>query len=217
MTTRSTLKQTPVEPTTLEASELKAGKLFAGLAREKQAWMLASLILAAVALVEPFVWLRYLKQEEKAIILDPSGTYYISPVIAFKQATEIQKNIGSLATQCLFSQNPSGYDLEYVIDDLFIGSAKEKVLKNWEEQQMIFKEKNLHQKPEIFSTTVLKAEGEFVLVKVEGQIIRMGSFEGTNFAHSQSLQVQFVLNKNPNLIKSGNYPFIVCDFKYKFL
>jgi hypothetical protein len=192
-------------------------KLFVKLAQEKRTWMAVTALLGIVAIVEPFVILRMLNKEEKAIILDPAGTYYISPVVSFQKAVEIQKNIGNLAVFCLFSLNPTGYDFTEVIEDLFVGPAQEKLSKEWEDNKAVFAEKNLHQKPELFSTTVLKAEANFILVKIEGQVIRVGGFEGAEILHAQPFSVQLILNKNPNLIRSGKYPFTVCDFQYTYL
>jgi hypothetical protein len=192
-------------------------QVFVRLAQEKRIQMAVIIILVITVILEPFIMLKMLNREEKAVILDPSGTYYISPIVRFEKAVEIQKNIGNLAAVCLFSVNPTGYDFEAVIEDLFIGTAKEKLISEWEENKATFAEKKLHQKAEIFSTTVVKAEANFILVKVEGQIIRAGGFESAEILHAQPFTVQFILNKNPNLIRNGKYPFTVCDFQYKFL
>jgi hypothetical protein len=192
-------------------------QVFVRLAQTKRAQLAVIIILVITVIFEPFVILKMLNKEEKAVILDPAGTYYISPIVRFEKAVEIQKNIGNLAAVCLFSVNPTGYDFETVIEDLFIGTAKEKLISEWEENKATFAEKKLHQKTEIFSTTVVKAEAHFVLVTVEGQIIRAGGFEGAEILHAQPFTVQFILNKNPNLIRSGKYPFTVCDFQYKYL
>ena len=89
--------------------------------------------------------------------------------------------------------------------------ALQKLKNDVNAQKDELKAKNIHQKGEVLNLKTGISEGALI-VKIEGQIIAAGSFEGINLSESQKYDLRVIIDKNTNLTEAGLYPFLVSDF-----
>jgi hypothetical protein len=60
------------------------------------------------------------------VVLDPSGTFHVSPLLGFEEATKLHEQHALLACLALFQRNPAGFDFPELLDKLFLPEAPRK-------------------------------------------------------------------------------------------
>jgi len=178
-------------------------------------WFLIAVITLIAAAWERHRLINAMKREERVVILDPAGTYHISPVLQFQNAHELHAQQSTFATVALLGRNPLDFDQPELLNQLFLPEALVKAKSQRNRQAEEFKAKHLHQKPEIGRIDILETRVDSVLTQVTGQLIRNGIFEGKNFSEAIPFTLKFKMLRNPNLVENGRFPTAVKDFKYE--
>jgi hypothetical protein len=209
-----TLLETPVPATAPKIPQAVPNviRLFADHGWEARMWFLVAVVALAAALLEPYFIISAYRTRERVVILDESGTYHISPLLNFEDATKLQTSQTLLACIALFERNPNGYDYPDILEKMFLPDALAQAKTILSEQKTEFHAKQIHQKVEIFKIDILKTRNDQVLVEVEGQLIRVGIFNGQPFTESPTFKAQFTLLRNPNLTANGRFPLAVWKF-----
>jgi len=181
----------------------------------KSFWFLIAAIAIFSAILQPILLIERFKERERVVIIDPAGTYYVSPILEFEEATDLHVAQGTLATKALLQCNPSGFDDEEIIKRLFLPKAVKKTKEFWQEYQTEFEAKQIHQKAEISQLNILETRGEFTLIEVKGQLIRTGAFQDKPFVESLQFRLALKMTRNPDMTKNNRFPTAVIDFKYE--
>jgi len=175
-------------------------------------WFLVAVVALAAALLEPYFIISAYRTRERVVILDETGTYHISPLLNFEDATKLHTSQTLLACIALFERNPNGYDYPDILEKMFLSDALNKAKAILSQQRVEFQAKQIHQKVEIFKINILKTRNDQVLVEVEGQLIRVGIFNDQPFTESPTFKARFTLLRNPNLTSNGRFPLAVWQF-----
>ncbi|MGE9268097.1 MAG: hypothetical protein ACQKBY_08365 [Verrucomicrobiales bacterium] len=178
-------------------------------------WFLIAAIALLIAVIQPLYLVEKFKQRERVVVIDPAGTYYISPILEFKEATSLHVAQGTLATKALLNSNPTGFDDPEILSRLFLTSAQKKAKQFWKDDQPEFEAKKIHQKVEISKLNILETRENFTLIEVKGQLIRAGIFRGRTFVESPQFRLTFQMVRNPDLTQNNRFPTAVTDFKYE--
>lgn len=178
-------------------------------------WFLIAAVVLIAAAWERHRLINAMKREERVVILDPSGTYHISPVMQFQNAHELHAQQSTFATLAFLERNPHDFDQPELLRQLFLAEALAKAKSHRTRQAEEFKAKQLHQKPEIGRIDILETRTDSVLTQVTGQLIRNGIFEGKSFSEAIPFTLKFKMLRNPNLVENGRFPTAVKDFKYE--
>jgi hypothetical protein len=155
------------------------------------------------------------KQRERVVIIDPAGTYYLSPLLQFSEARDLQIQQAELATMAFLERNPKDFDNADLLKLLFLKSALGKAQDERIKESVEFRAKQLHQKAEIGRIDILATRDNEVLAAVTGQIIRSGIFQDKAFAEAFPFTLRLRLIRNPNMALNGRFPTAVGDFKYE--
>jgi hypothetical protein len=185
--------------------------------RDRLAWwwfICAGVILVAAAL-DRYHLVNVFKQRERVVIIDPAGTFYVSPLLKFEDANELHAQQSTLATIALLQRNPKDFDQAEMLKQMFlkVAFAKAQALRSSEDAE--FKAKQVHQKPEIARIDVLETRSDAVLTQVNGQLIRSGIFQEKAFTESIPFTLKLKLQRNPNMVENGRFPTAIKDFKYE--
>jgi hypothetical protein len=209
-----TLIETPVPPTApkLPKATPNVLRLFADHGWAARMWFLVAVVALTAALVEPYLIISAYRTRERVVILDESGTYHISPLLNFEDATKLHTSQTLLACIALFERNPNGYDYPDILEKMFLPDALNKAKFILSQERAEFQAKQIHQKVEIFKIDILKTRNDEVLVEVEGQLIRVGIFNDQPFTESPTFKARFTLLRNPNLTANGRFPLAVWQF-----
>ncbi len=185
--------------------------------RDRLAWfwfIVAGLVLVAAA-IDRFVLVQTFKQRERVVIVDPAGTFYVSPLLKFDEARDLHAQQSTLATIAFLERSPTGFDHDDLLKQMFLKSAYAKAQKLRAAEEPEFKAKQLHQKAEIAKIDILNTRENYVLTKVTGQLIRTGIFQERAFAEAIPFILSLKLIRNPNMVQNGRFPTAVADFKYE--
>lgn len=178
-------------------------------------WFLCALVVLIAAALDRYHLVNAFKQRERVVIIDPAGTFYVSPLLKFDDANELHAQQSTLATVAFLQRNPKDFDNPELLKQMFLKSAHEKAQAQRSSEEAEFKAKQLHQKPEIARIDVLETRTDAVLTKVSGQIVRNGIFQDKAFTEAIAFSLKLKLQRNPNMVENGRFPTAVKDFNYE--
>lgn len=178
-------------------------------------WFCVAVLAVTFAAAQPYFLIAKLKQRERVVIIDPAGTYYVSPLLDFTEAKEFHAQQSTLATKAFLERNPKGFDSPELLKQVFLKYAFDKAQKQIGTEAEELKSKQLHQKVEIAKIDILETREDFVMTQVTGQTIRTGIFEGKAFSEAIPFKLAFKMRRNPDMTKNGRFPTAVSDFKYE--
>ncbi len=215
----STLRQTSV-PKAVRAIPLpkKTDPIRILVDRDRLAWfwfVVAFLVLIGAS-VDRFYLVQSFKQREHVVIIDPAGTYYVSPLLKFEEAKELHAQQSTLAALAFLERNPNGFDHDDLLQEMFLKKAFAKAQYQRTTEDPEFKAKQFHQKAEIAKIDILNTRENYVLTQITGQLLRSGIFEDKTFAEAIPFKLSFKLQRNPNMVQNGRFPMAVVDFKYEY-
>lgn len=185
--------------------------------RDRLPWIWFAIAAAILVLttVERFHLVSQLKKRERIIIIDPSHTYYISPLLEFEEAKDLHAEQATLATLALLERNPKDFDQPELLKKIYLKPAWGKARDLRDKEAPEFRSKQLHQKSEIAKIDILGTRENEVLTRVSGQVIRSGIFQDKAFAEAFPFTLRLRLIRNPDMTANGRFPTGVADFKYE--
>ena len=214
------LRETPVDPTKrlpADASRRPAfspAKLFADHAFAARAWFFVACGAVAFCFIEPYLIINAYRTRERVVVLDGAGTFSVSPLLGFEEAKDLHQAMALWASLALFERNPNGFDYPDMLQRLFLADPFRKAQGDRDKTAGEFQVKNIHQKPEVFKIDILRTRENQVLVRVQGQLIRTGIFEGQTFAESPKFTLNLTLVRNPDMLANRRYPLGVWSYDY---
>lgn len=211
-----------VRNTPVVTSPAKVGKIafdpkqiFVNKDRTALLWFWVAVLSVGFAAGQPHFLIGKLKQRERVVIVDPAGTYYVSPLLDFQEAKEFHAQQSMLAVMAFLERNPKGFDSSELLKQVFLKAAFDKAQKQMFSEADEFRSKQLHQKAEIAKIDILETREDVVMTQVTGQLIRTGIFEQKAFSEAIPFKLSFKIRRNPDMSKNGRFPTAVSDFKYE--
>ncbi len=178
-------------------------------------WFFFTVAVLLLSAMDRYHIVSQFKQRERVVIIDPAGTYYLSPLLQFSEARDLQIQQAELATMAFLERNPKDFDNADLLKLLFLKSALGKAQDERIKESVEFRSKQLHPKAEISRIDILATRDNEVLTAVTGQIIRSGIFQDKAFAEAFPFTLRLRLIRNPNMALNGRFPTAVGDFKYE--
>jgi hypothetical protein len=186
--------------------------LFADHGWAARVWFLIAALAVAAAFIQPFFIISAFRTPERVVVLDETGSYHISPLLDFEDATKLQTSQTLLACLALLEKNPTGFDYQELMEKMFLPQALNQAKAIQSQQADELKAKQIHQKVEVSRVDVLQTRSDQVLVEATGQLIRVGLFKDEPFTESEKFRARFTLLRNPNLTSNGRFPLAVWKF-----
>src|SRR5216117_3692979 len=178
-------------------------------------WFFVAVAVTGLAAFDRYHLIGQFKQRERVIIIDPSQTYYISPLLQFQEAKDLHAQQAELATLAFLDRNPKDFNHPDLLRQMFLKPPLQKAQDHRTREAVEFRAKQLHQKPEIAKIDILATRENEVLVAVYGQVIRTGIFQEKTFTEAFNFKLSLRLLRNPNMAANGRFPTAVGDFKYE--
>lgn len=212
-----TPRQTPTAtgPARLARKRFDPTQLFAQRDRLPWFWFFVAVAVSGLAAFDRYHLIGQFKQRERVVIIDPSQTYYISPLLQFQEAKDLHAQQAELATLAFLDRNPKDFNHPDLLRQMFLKPALQKAQDHRTREAVEFRAKQLHQKPEIAKIEILATRENEVLVTVSGQVIRTGIFQEKTFTEAFNFKLGLRLLRNPNMAANGRFPTAVGDFKYE--
>jgi len=178
-------------------------------------WFAFTVAILVLSAIDRYHIVSQFKQRERVVIIDPAGTYYLSPLLQFSEAKELHIQQAELAAMTFLERNPKDFDNSDLLKLVFLKSAFNKAQDERISEAVEFRSKQLHQKAEIGRIDILATRESEVLAAVTGQIIRDGIFQDKAFTEAFPFTLRLRLIRNPNMALNGRFPTAVGDFKYE--
>jgi hypothetical protein len=178
-------------------------------------WFLAAVAVLVGAAIERIHLTRTLKERERVVIVDPAGTFFVSPLLHFQEARELHAQQCTLAAVAFLERNPKDFDHPDLLRQMFLKQAYEKARSEFTAEEPEFKAKQLHQKAEIAKIDSLETRSDAVLTQVSGQLIRSGVFQERAFTEAVPFTLKLKMLRNPNMVENGRFPTAIQDFRYE--
>jgi hypothetical protein len=178
-------------------------------------WFLAAVAVLVGAAIERIHLARTLKERERVVIVDPAGTFFVSPLLHFQEARELHAQQSTLAAVAFLERNPKDFDHPDLLRQMFLKQAYERARSEFTAEEPEFKAKQLHQKAEIAKIDFLETRSDAVLTQVSGQLIRSGVFQERAFTEAVPFTLKLKMLRNPNMVENGRFPTAIQDFKYE--
>jgi hypothetical protein len=178
-------------------------------------WFAFTVAVLLLSAVDRYHIIAQFKERERVVILDPAGTYYLSPLLQFAEAKQLHVQQAELATMAFLERSPKDFDNSDLLKLLFLKPAFNKAQNERLSEAVEFRAKQLHQKAEIGQIDILATRDNEVLAAVTGQIIRSGIFQDKAFTEAFPFTLRLRLIRNPNMALNGRFPTAVGDFKYE--
>jgi hypothetical protein len=178
-------------------------------------WFFFTVAVLMLSAIDRYHIVSQFKQRERVVIIDPAGTYYLSPLLQFSEARDLHIQQAELATMAFLERNPKDFDNSDLLKLTFLKPALAKAQDERVKEMAEFRAKQLHQKAEIARIDILATRDNEVLAAVTGQIIRSGIFQDKAFNEAFPFTLRLRLVRNPNMALNGRFPTAVGDFKYE--
>jgi len=178
-------------------------------------WFAFTVVVLALSAIDRYHIISQFKQRERVVIIDPEGTYYVSPLLQFQEAKQLHVQQAELAAMVFLERNPKDFDNPDLLKLLFLKKAFNKARDERISEAVEFRSKQLHQKAEIGQIDILATRDNEVLAAVTGQIIRSGIFQDKAFTEAFPFTLRLRFIRNPNMALNGRFPTAVGDFKYE--
>ena len=178
-------------------------------------WFIFTVAVLLLSAIDRYRIVSQFKQRERVVIIDPAGTYYLSPLLQFSEAKELHLQQAELATLAFLERNPKEFDNPDLLKLVFLKAALAKAQNERISEAVEFRSKQLHQKVEIGRIDILATRENEVLAAVTGQLIRSGIFQDKAFTEAFPFTLRLRLIRNPNMALNGRFPTAVGDFKYE--
>jgi hypothetical protein len=178
-------------------------------------WFFFTAAVLLLSAIDRYHIVSQFKQRERVVIIDPAGTYYLSPLLQFQEAKDLHVQQAELAALAFLERNPKDFDNPDLLKLVFLKKAFNKAQDERITEAVEFRSKQLHQKAEIGRIDILATRDNEVLAAVTGQIIRSGIFQDKAFVEAFPFTLRLSLIRNPNMALNGRFPTAVGDFKYE--
>ena len=112
-------------------------------------WFFFTVAVLLLSAMDRYHIVSQFKQRERVVIIDPAGTYYLSPLLQFSEAKDLHVQQAELATMAFLERNPKDFDNPDLLKLMFLKSALAKAQDERVKEMVEFRAKQLHQKAEI--------------------------------------------------------------------
>src|SRR6202140_5965573 len=132
-TISSELRNTPPtpRPKNIRRRDADPVRVFVDKDRLARFWFLAAVAVLIAAAVERIHLARVLKERERVVIVDPAGTFFVSPLLQFQEARELHAQQSTVAAIAFLERNPKGFDHPELLKQMFLKQAHEKAIAEW--------------------------------------------------------------------------------------
>src|SRR5271168_2393840 len=121
----SDLKSTPTHPaaTVPVRKHFDFARLLVLRDRLPWFWFFFTVTVLLLSAIDRYHLVSQFKQRERVVIIDPAGTYYLSPLLQFSEAKDLQIQQAELVTMAFLERNPRDFDNPDLLKLMFLKSA----------------------------------------------------------------------------------------------
>src|SRR5580692_885852 len=86
-------------------------------------WFAFTIVVLVLSAIDRYHLVSEFKQRERVVIIDPAGTYYLSPLLEFQEAKDLHIQQAELATLAFLERSPKDFDNPDLLKLVFLKKA----------------------------------------------------------------------------------------------
>ena len=134
-------------PRNVRRRDVDPVRVFVDKDRLARFWFLAAVAVLIAAAVERIHLARVLKERERVVIVDPAGTFFVSPLLQFQEARELHAQQSTLAAIAFLERNPKGFDHPELLKQMFLKARSKRRRRNGRRNKRSSKRRSCTRKP----------------------------------------------------------------------
>ena len=116
-------------------------------------WFAFTVAVLLLSAIDRYHIVSQFKQRERVVIIDPAGTYYLSPLLQFTEAKDLHIQQAELATMAFLERNPRDFENPDLLKLMFLKSALGKAQDEKIKESVEFRAKQLRRKSRLAALT----------------------------------------------------------------
>ena len=173
------------------------------------------MVVCLAALALSYLTIKAGRATEVIHVMDPSGNMYAGPVGPMSESGRFFNVTAIYATNAALQRSAAGFDLFEVLKVYFTPRAIAKLQEDQKQREGDLRRRNVQWKPIIDSIGDPVRTGLARTVEVRGRIVAAGAYANRSFYEEVPFTLVLGLVRNPDLGKSGAYPWICQDAELK--
>lgn len=192
---------------------------FVAIAERKRAdlWKNCSILVSLSALALAYFTIRAARSTELVHVMDPLGNMYAGPAEPMAQSSRFFNTTAIYATNAALQRSPAGFDLAELMKVYYTARAVAKLEDDQKLREKDIRRRHQQWKPIIDSISDPVPAGATRIVEVRGRVVAAGAFANRSFYSEPPFTLVLTFIRNPDLGKSGAYPWVCNDVELKIL
>jgi hypothetical protein len=158
-----------------------------------------------------YLTIRAARSVDRIHVMDPAGNMYAGPMEALSESKRFFNVTAIYATNAALQRSPAGFDLSELLKLYYTPRAIAKLDEDRKAREKDVRRRNLQWKPIIDSISEPVTAGPARIVEVRGRIVAAGAFASRTFFSEPPFTMVLTLIRNPDLGKTGAYPWVCND------
>lgn len=183
--------------------------------RRADRWKNTALAVCLAALVLSWLIVRSSRSTELVHVMDPLGNMYAGPVEPLAESKKFFNLTAIYAANAALQRSSAGFDLFELLKLYYTPRAIAKLEDDQKARHDDLRRRSLQWKPIIDSIGDPVAAGSSRLVEVRGRLVMAGAYASRSFYDEQAFRLVLTMVRNPDLGKSGAYPWVCNDLDLK--
>ncbi len=183
--------------------------------RRAERWKSLALAISVLSGVLTLLSIRAGRAPDYVHVMDPLGNMYAGPVEPLADSSRFFSLTAIYATNSALQRSAEGFDLAELLKLYYSPRAIAKLERDQETRAREMKRRNVQWKPLIESISEPVATGAGRMVEVRGRVVTAGAFANRSFFQQPAFTLVLTLVRNPDLGKTGAYPWICDDVEFK--
>jgi hypothetical protein len=179
--------------------------------RRAEFWKNGAILICLSALGLAYLTIRASRSAELIHVMDPLGNMYAGPVEPLADSARFFDVTALYATNAALQRSSAGFDLFELLNLYYSPRAIAKLQEDQKRRHDDIRRRNLQWKPIIDAIGAPVPAGSSRIVEIRGRVVIAGAYANRSFYDEPAFVLVLTLIRNPDLGKSGAYPWICND------
>jgi hypothetical protein len=182
--------------------------------RRARVWQGICLLIVLFWVVDHWVTLASFGRDQRVILLDGEGTYYVGSLRTADREKEALADVARLAAETAFNRGPEGYLAPERMNLLFGKEARAELQQSAATDSQEFRTNRIYQMVDVGKITQVRDESkEEIVMSAQCLRVRTRNYEGTLEEEKTPLTLLMRLKVNRYTDSNGMYPYVCIKFK----
>ncbi|HEY1084103.1 MAG TPA: hypothetical protein VGE29_17700 [Prosthecobacter sp.] len=176
-------------------------------------WFIVACLVAGGCAWYLVVMSEELRARPPFVVMDGTGSYYISPGLNYNKMLPMHLNLTEAAVECIFDRGPNGLTRAEQMPFYCNKIGYNVIRRMLEKEARYFQTQKVHQTVEIHDRKLMGTNNTMAVTNASGLVYRRSTFNGKEQLETYRFYVQFVWRLNPDLRRNKAFPSVIEDLQ----